>query len=52
MKWNNYFYGIVIPLFSKNLFIGIVILIGIFIPLRRGICIPFKNERNTYSFPT
>jgi hypothetical protein len=52
MELNDYSYGIVIPLFGKNLFIGIVIPIVILIPLRRGIYIHFKNERNTYFFLT
>jgi len=41
-----------IPLFylsvRPNLVRGIVIPIGIAIPLRRGILIPLKNERNSY----
>jgi hypothetical protein len=42
--WN----GIVITLFGRGLFFGIVIPIGITIPLRRGISIPLKNERNIH----
>jgi hypothetical protein len=40
---------IAIFLFGGNLFVGIVISIGITIPLRRGIPIPLKNKRNTCS---
>jgi hypothetical protein len=36
-------------MFGRSLFLGIVIPIGIPIPLRRGIPIPLKNERNSYS---
>jgi len=41
--------GIVILMFDMGLFLGIPILIGIPIPLRRGISIRLKNERNIYS---
>jgi hypothetical protein len=40
---------IAIFLFGGDLFAGIVISIGITIPLRRGIPIPLKNKRNTCS---
>jgi hypothetical protein len=49
MKWNNYFYGIVNPLFGMGIFLGIVILIGITNPIHTGITIPLKNEWNNYS---
>jgi hypothetical protein len=42
MEWNDYSYRIVILLFGRYLFLGITI------PLRRGIPIPLKNERNSY----
>jgi hypothetical protein len=49
LEWNGYSYGIVILLFGMDLFIGIIIPIGIPIHLRRGIPIALKNERNSYS---
>jgi hypothetical protein len=48
LELNEYSIGIVIILFGKGLFLGIVIPIGMTIPLRRGIPIPPKNERNSY----
>jgi hypothetical protein len=44
LEWNDYSYGIVIPLFGKGLFHGIVIPIWISIPIQRRIHIPLKNE--------
>jgi hypothetical protein len=44
MEMNSYSYRIAIHLFGCILFKGIVI-------LQRGIGIPLKNEKNTYSFP-
>jgi hypothetical protein len=49
LEWNGYSYEIVILLFGSGLFLKIGISIGIHIPLRRGIPIPLKNERNSYS---
>jgi hypothetical protein len=49
LEWNDYSIGIVILMFGRDLFLGIVIPIGIHILLRRGIDIPLKNERNSYS---
>jgi hypothetical protein len=43
LEWNDFL------LFGRGLFLGIGIPIGIPIPLRRGIPIPLKNERNSYS---
>jgi hypothetical protein len=43
MEWNDYSYGIVILMFGRDLFIGIVIPIGMHIPLRREIPIPLKK---------
>jgi hypothetical protein len=36
-------------MFGMSLFLGIPILIGIPIPLRRGVHIPLKNDRNNHS---
>jgi len=44
LEWNGYFCGIVILLFSRGLFLGIVILIGIHIPLRREIPIHWGKD--------
>jgi hypothetical protein len=49
LEWNDYSIKITILMFGMDLFLGIHIPIGIPIPLRRGIPIPLKNERNSYS---
>jgi hypothetical protein len=49
LEWNGYSYGIVILLFGKGIFLGIVIPIGITNPLHTRIAIPLKNERNSHS---
>jgi hypothetical protein len=55
MEWNDYSYGIVNPLFGRDIFLGIVISLGIVIPMgmtnliHTGITIPLKNEWNSYS---
>jgi hypothetical protein len=48
LEWNGYSYGMLILLFGKGLFLGIVISMGITNPLHIGIVIPLKNERNSY----
>jgi hypothetical protein len=50
LEWNDYSIEIVIHLFDRGLFLGLIVIpIEIIIPLRRGIPIPLKNERNNYS---
>jgi hypothetical protein len=44
-KWNDYFYGIVIFLFDRGLFLAIVIPMGITIPFRKRILISLKKMR-------
>jgi hypothetical protein len=43
-EWNDYSYGIVILIFGRDLFFGIVIPIEISILLRRGIPVPIKKK--------
>jgi hypothetical protein len=48
MKWNNYFYGIINPLFGRDIFLEIVIPMEIANLIHIGIVIPLKNEWNSY----
>jgi hypothetical protein len=46
LEWNNYYYVIVITLFVKGLFLGIVILVRITNLLQTGIVIHLKAQYN------
>jgi hypothetical protein len=48
LEWNGYSYGMIILLFGKGLFLGIVIRMEITNPLHTEIVISLKNKRNSY----